>query len=80
MRGGRGRTMAKTVVRPAPKVLRRRVFTTWQQIADYLGVTIRTAQRWKNERGLPVFTKPLQACADMLDQWASGPNFPGNED
>jgi len=50
----------------APKVLRRRVVTTWQQIADYLGVTIRSAQKWKNERGLPVFTELLRAFADML--------------
>lgn len=28
--------------------------TSWKGIADYLGVNVRTAQRWELERGLPV--------------------------
>jgi hypothetical protein len=26
----------------------------WKEIADYLGVTVRAAQKWEKERGLPV--------------------------
>jgi len=28
--------------------------TSWKEIADHLGVTVRTAQKWEAERGLPV--------------------------
>jgi excisionase family DNA binding protein len=28
--------------------------TSWKEIAVYLGVNIRTAQKWEHERGLPV--------------------------
>lgn len=28
--------------------------TSWKQIADYLGVHVRTAQKWERERRLPV--------------------------
>ena len=31
-----------------------RLLTSWKEIADYLGVTVRTAQRWEAEQGLPV--------------------------
>ena len=27
---------------------------SWKEIAGYLGVTVRTAQKWERERGLPV--------------------------
>ncbi len=32
--------------------------TSWKEIADFLGVTDRTAQRWASERGLPVRRLP----------------------
>lgn len=32
--------------------------TSWKEVADYLGVTDRTAQRWASERGLPVKRLP----------------------
>jgi len=32
----------------------RRILKSWKEIASYLGVGVRTAQRWKEERGLPV--------------------------
>jgi len=32
--------------------------TTWKEIAAYLGVTVRTAQKWEQERGLPVHRVP----------------------
>jgi hypothetical protein len=32
----------------------RKVLKSWKDIATYLGVGIRTAQRWKDKRGLPV--------------------------
>lgn len=28
--------------------------TSWKEIAHYLGVNVRTAQKWERERGLPV--------------------------
>lgn len=31
-----------------------RPLTSWKQIADYLGKSIRTVQRWERELGLPV--------------------------
>jgi hypothetical protein len=35
-----------------------RELTSWKQIAAHLGVNIRTAQKWENERGLPVRRLP----------------------
>ena len=31
-----------------------RPLTSWKEIAHYLGVNVRTAQKWERERGLPV--------------------------
>jgi hypothetical protein len=36
----------------------RQEFTSWKEIADYLGVTVRTAQKWEEERGLPIKRLP----------------------
>lgn len=49
---------------------------SWKEIADYLGVTIRTAQRWEKEQGLPVRRLPgergrVLALAGDLDEWKS---------
>ena len=32
----------------------RRGLSSWKEIAEYLGVAVRTAQHWESERGLPV--------------------------
>jgi hypothetical protein len=47
---------------------------SWQSIADYLGVSVRTAQKWEIERGLPVSRQPeargkVSADPAALDQW-----------
>lgn len=48
--------------------------STWQEIADYLGVSKRTAQNWKAEKGLPVRQFPGEksratAFKPELDAW-----------
>jgi hypothetical protein len=35
-----------------------RELASWKQIAEFLGVTVRTAQKWERERGLPVRRAP----------------------
>jgi len=52
-----------------------REFTSWKEIADYLGVNVRTAQKWENERDLPIRRLPgagrgrvLVSVAD-LERW-----------
>jgi hypothetical protein len=57
-----------------------REFTSWKEIADYLGVNVRTAQKWETERGLPIRRLPgagrgrvLVSVAE-LERWKqSGP-------
>jgi excisionase family DNA binding protein len=49
---------------------------SWKEIAQYLGVTERTAQKWERERGLPVHRMPgekgrVVAWLDELDRWRS---------
>ncbi len=53
---------------------RETLLTTWKQIAAYLGVTERTAQKWERERGLPVHRVPggrgrVWASPSELDSW-----------
>lgn len=48
--------------------------TSWKEIADHLGVTVRTAQKWENERGLPVRRLPgprgmVRASVAELEAW-----------
>lgn len=49
--------------------------TSWKEIADYLGVTVRTAQNWERDRGLPVHRLPggarsvVSALVSELDEW-----------
>jgi hypothetical protein len=52
-----------------------KIIKSWKDIASYLGVGIRTAQRWTRERGLPV-KQPgatrrtaVLAISDEIDQW-----------
>ena len=52
----------------------RRELSCWKEIADYLGVSVRTAQHWESERGLPVrrFSGEkgrVGADAAELDRW-----------
>lgn len=53
----------------------RKILKSWKGIASYLGVGIRTAQRWKHERGLPVRQPGAKrrgavlGLPDELDQW-----------
>ncbi len=52
----------------------RRLLTSWKEVAAYLGVSERTAQKWERERGLPVHRLPgergrLTAWTDELDHW-----------
>ena len=47
---------------------------SWKEIADYLGVNIRTAQKWERERALPVRRgsgprSRVSASAEALDAW-----------
>ena len=53
---------------------REELLTTWKQIAAYLGVTVRTAQKWERERALPVHRVPggrgrVWAKPAELDSW-----------
>jgi hypothetical protein len=53
---------------PAPRL------ESWQSIAGYLGVSVRTAQKWEIERGLPVSRQPdargkVSADPADLDEW-----------
>jgi len=52
--------------------------TTWGEIADYLGVSVRTAQHWEKNRNLPVRRTPgaqrptVVAFRSELDDWLKG--------
>jgi excisionase family DNA binding protein len=35
-----------------------RALSSWKEIAHYLGINVRTAQKWERERGLPVRRVP----------------------
>jgi excisionase family DNA binding protein len=55
---------------PDPK----RLLTSWKEIAEYLGVSVRTAQKWEAEMGLPVHRLPgekgrVSAEAAGLERW-----------
>lgn len=56
----------------------RGILKSWKEIASYLGVGVRTAQRWKRERGLPVKQPGATARSAVLgmpseiDQWLHG--------
>lgn len=51
---------------------------SWKEIAEFLGVTVRTAQLWEKQRGLPVRRLPgglkasVRASAEELRAWKSG--------
>jgi len=51
------------------------VFTSWKEIAQYLGKGVRTAQRWEQEAGLPVRRQhgegkgKVLAFAEEIEGW-----------
>lgn len=49
-----------------------RTLNTWKDIADFLGVSVRTAHRWEEDAGMPVHRAPSgHVCAVRaeLDRW-----------
>ena len=51
-----------------------RHLTSWKEIADYLSVSVRTAQLWEHQRGLPVQRMPgekgrVLTTVQDLDRW-----------
>jgi excisionase family DNA binding protein len=51
-----------------------RQLSSWKEIAHYLGVNVRTAQKWERERGLPVHRAAgarsrVSADTAGLDAW-----------
>ncbi len=57
-----------------------RELTAWVEIAEYLGVSIRTAQTWEKECGLPVRRLPgrhrVIVKTSELDSWKNGYDLP----
>ena len=54
-----------------------KVLTSWKEIADHLDVTVRTAQVWEKQRGLPVGRMPgrrsrVYMRIDDYEAWLSG--------
>ena len=50
------------------------LLNSWKEVAAYLDVTVRTAQKWERDRGLPVQRLPGSRCriyahADHIDRW-----------
>jgi hypothetical protein len=48
--------------------------TSWKEIAEYLGVHVRTAQKWERWHGLPVGRSPgprgrVSATKGAIDAW-----------
>lgn len=63
----------------------RTILRSWKEIASYLGVGIRTAQRWTLLRGLPV-RRPgasrgtaVLGVSDEIDRWLRGPKVQRQE-
>lgn len=59
---------------PAMSSSASRQLTSWKEIAHYLGVNIRTAQKWERDRGLPVrriagARSRVSTDAASLDAW-----------
>ncbi|MGJ5813635.1 helix-turn-helix domain-containing protein [Paludibaculum fermentans] len=54
------------------------LLSSWKEIAAYLGVSVRTAQKWEAERGLPVRRLPggrgrVIVSIDELSAWLQAP-------
>jgi hypothetical protein len=60
--------------------------SSWKEIAEFLGVTPRTAQHWEKQRGMPVRRLPgglkasVRASAEELRVWKSGAAVKPEED
>ncbi|MCU1286051.1 MAG: diguanylate cyclase with sensor [Acidobacteriales bacterium] len=59
------------------KISLKRLFTSWKDVANYLGKTTRTVQRWEKHLGLPIHRPPDQpgvilANSDEIDEWIRG--------
>jgi hypothetical protein len=58
--------------------MERRRLESWKEIADYIHRSVRTANRWHRERGMPVHyeaggrTERVFAWADEIDAWRAG--------
>lgn len=57
------------------------LLSSWKEIAAYLGVSVRTAQKWEVERGLPVQRVPggrgrVLVTVDALNAWLHAPGTP----
>ncbi|MFB3906106.1 MAG: helix-turn-helix transcriptional regulator [Acidobacteriota bacterium] len=70
----------------APAQLRpRKLLQSWKEIAAYLGVTVRTVQRWEKEANLPIHRQGtgrrsrVVAYSDELDAWLRPQKSPGVE-
>jgi hypothetical protein len=53
------------------------ILSGWKEIANYLGMAIRTVQRYEGDRGLPIYrpgghSGGVIATKNDLDGWASG--------
>lgn len=63
---------------PSPEPARKsHVLASWKEIADYLGVNLRTAQKWERIHRLPVSRRGgrrsrVNADAAELDDWRHG--------
>jgi hypothetical protein len=60
-----------------------RELTSWKQIADYLSVNVRTAQKWERDRQLPVRRLPggrgrVAISAEAIERWRTGPTLPND--
>ncbi|MBW1936652.1 MAG: hypothetical protein JRI84_14100 [Deltaproteobacteria bacterium] len=57
------------------KAEEREILSSWKEISQYLGIAVRTAQRWESDLGLPVhrpekFDKTyVIAFKDEIDAW-----------
>jgi hypothetical protein len=57
-----------------PPRLGGRELASWKEIASYLGINVRTAQKWEQERGMPVRRLPggrgrVEAHIDEIEAW-----------
>lgn len=62
----------------------RPVLLSWKEIAKHLGVSVRTAQLWERERGLPVRRMPGEksrviAYPDEIDRWLRTTSLPAQQ-
>lgn len=64
-----------------PPVQNSALLSSWKEIAAYLGVSVRTAQKWEAERGLPVQRIPggrgrVLISVEALAAWMQTPGIP----